>query len=157
MARRGLKLKVIGQGQEAVGLTSVLDRGQFSSLSFNLIQFKPLGMQASILGACPKPVMAGRASGIKMVGMAEVGTPISLDRVASGCVIFTLHQKTQKMASKDMIVRYHPCAPPHAYENRWGNPAKMQHNSVLGCRLQGCVKLSMMQGCVNDDLRADGL
>ena len=31
MARRGLKLKVTGQGQDAVGLTSILDRGEFSS------------------------------------------------------------------------------------------------------------------------------
>ena len=31
MARRRLKLKVTGQGQDAVGLTSILDRGQFSS------------------------------------------------------------------------------------------------------------------------------
>jgi len=39
----------------------------------------------------------GRASGIKMVGMAEMGAPISLDGVAA-CVIFILHQKIQKMA-----------------------------------------------------------
>jgi len=31
MARRGLKLKVTGQGRDAVGLTSILDQGQFSS------------------------------------------------------------------------------------------------------------------------------
>ena len=44
-------------------------------------------------------------AGIKMVGMAEVGAPISLDGVAvhpgccaSACVIFILHQKIQKMA-----------------------------------------------------------
>jgi len=31
MARRGLKLKVTGQGQDAVSLTSILNQGQFSS------------------------------------------------------------------------------------------------------------------------------
>jgi len=36
MARRGLKLKVRGQGQEAVGLTSILDRGQFFSVALTL-------------------------------------------------------------------------------------------------------------------------
>jgi len=67
-------------------------------------------MQASIFGACPKPgeigkVVPGRASGEKMVGMAEMGAPISLDGVqsfwivgVSGCVIFILHQTIQKMA-----------------------------------------------------------
>ena len=44
-------------------------------------------MQASIFGACLKPgyigrVVPGRASGIKMVGMAEMEAPISLDGVA---------------------------------------------------------------------------
>ena len=44
-------------------------------------------MQASIFGAYPKPgkigrVVAGRASSIKMVGMAEKGAPISLNGVA---------------------------------------------------------------------------
>jgi len=47
----------------------------------------------------------GRASGVKMMGMAEMGAPISLDRWqsiqivgTSVCVIFILHQKIQKMA-----------------------------------------------------------
>jgi len=47
----------------------------------------------------------GRASGVKMVGMAEMGAAISLDGVAvirvvgaSACVIFILHQIIQKMA-----------------------------------------------------------
>jgi len=31
MARRGLKLKVTGQGQDTFGLNSILDLGQFSS------------------------------------------------------------------------------------------------------------------------------
>jgi len=46
----------------------------------------------------------GRASSIKMVGMAEVGAPINLDGWqsiwivdVSACVIFILHQKIQKM------------------------------------------------------------
>jgi len=53
-------------------------------------------------------VVPGRAYGIKMMGMTEVGAPVSLNGVASigivgasACVIVTLHQKTQKMASKD--------------------------------------------------------
>jgi len=50
--------------------------------------------------------VSGRASGVKMVGMAEVRAPISLDGVAvesiriadaSAYVIFILHQKIQKM------------------------------------------------------------
>jgi len=32
VARRGLKLKVTVQGQEAVGLTSNVDRGKFSTV-----------------------------------------------------------------------------------------------------------------------------
>jgi len=32
MAHRELNLNVTGQSQDAVGLTSILDRGQFSSL-----------------------------------------------------------------------------------------------------------------------------
>jgi len=46
----------------------------------------------------------GRAFGVKMVGMAEMGAPINLDgwqsiRIVgvSACVIFILHQKIQKM------------------------------------------------------------
>jgi len=48
--------------------------------------------------------VSGRASGIKMVGMAEMGAPIwmgwhSIQIVGvSACVIFILHQKIQKMA-----------------------------------------------------------
>jgi len=51
--------------------------------------------------------MPGRTSGVKMVGIAEEGAPFSLDEVesihiigVSTYVIFTLHQETQKMASK---------------------------------------------------------
>jgi len=50
-------------------------------------------------------VVSGRASRVKMVGMAEMGAPISLDGAAvhldcgvSAYVIFILHQKIQKMA-----------------------------------------------------------
>ena len=43
-------------------------------------------MQASIFGADPSQDklggLSGRASGVKMVGMAEMGAPISLDGVA---------------------------------------------------------------------------
>jgi len=44
-------------------------------------------MQASISGACPKPgkngrVVSGTASIVKMVGMVEVGAPISLAGVS---------------------------------------------------------------------------
>jgi len=49
--------------------------------------------------------VSGRASGIKMVGMAEVGHQLvwmgwqCISIVgASACVIFILHQKIQKMA-----------------------------------------------------------
>ena len=49
--------------------------------------------------------MPGRALGIKMAGMAEIGAPINLDGWqsfqivgASAWVIFILHQKIQKMA-----------------------------------------------------------
>ena len=97
--------------------------------------------------------MPGRASGDKMVGMAEVGAPISLDewqsvRIvgASACVIFKLLQEIQKMANKDTIFGYHPVGAPHAYANRtWGNPAGMQHNPVLGRR----VMLMMTQGLMD--------
>jgi len=39
VARRGLKLKVTGQGQNTFGLTSILDRGQFSSFGCNCFLF----------------------------------------------------------------------------------------------------------------------
>ena len=79
--------------------------------------------------------------------------PISQDGVAlhpdCWCIcLFYLHfvQKIQKMANKDMTFGHHPMGPPHAYANRrWGNPARTQHNTVLG------------RSCVNDDLRADGV
>jgi len=48
--------------------------------------------------------VSGRASGVKLVEMVEVGVPVSLDGWesiwivgASVCVIFILHQNIQKM------------------------------------------------------------
>ena len=48
--------------------------------------------------------MPGSASSVKIVVMAEMGAPVSLDGVAvhpdccvSACVVFILHQKIQKM------------------------------------------------------------
>jgi len=97
--------------------------------------------------------VVARVYGIKMVGMMEAGAPICLDGVAcsqivavSVFVIFPFQQKTQKMACKNTILVYHPWVPPHGYANRrWGNPARMQHNSTNA------------EGCVDDDLRADKL
>jgi len=66
-------------------------------------------------------VVPGRASGIKMVGMAEVWAPISLDGVVvyldflciSLCYLqFILHQKIHKMANKDTMFGYHPVGAP---------------------------------------------
>ena len=59
----------------------------------------PVPSQDKLGGLCE--LVPGRVSGLKMVGMAEMGAPISLDGVAVGtsaCVIFILHQKIQKMA-----------------------------------------------------------
>jgi len=60
-----------------------------------------------------------------MVGMTEVGAPVSQDGVAvhpvcgaSACAIFILIRKIQKMVNKDMTFGYHPWAPPHVYANR---------------------------------------
>ena len=57
---------------------------------------------------------------MKMVGMVEVGAPISQDGVAvhqivgaAACVIFILLQKIQKMANKDMTFGYHFVGTPH--------------------------------------------
>jgi len=69
------------------------------------------GMQASIFGACPKPpkigrVVPGRASAVKMVGMAEVKAPISMD----------LQQKIQKMSKKDTTISVSGHGP-----RKWGS------------------------------------
>ena len=59
--------------------------------------------------------MAGKAPGVKMVVMMEVGSPISWDGVASSrivgasaFVIFFLRQKTQKMAYKIRLMGITP-------------------------------------------------
>ena len=59
--------------------------------------------------------MPGRASGVKMVGMADMWAPISLDVVAvhpdCWCICLRyLHfaPEIQKMANKDTIFGYHP-------------------------------------------------
>ena len=63
--------------------------------------------------------MTGRASGVKMVGMMEVGTPTdwmvwrpSKNFGASACIIFHLHHKTQKMACNSKNVGHHPVGAP---------------------------------------------
>jgi len=78
-----------------------------------------------------------------MVGMIEVGAPISLDRVvssqiigASAFVIFFLHHKTQKMACKNTIVGYNPMGTPTClHKQEVGNPARMQRRSMLRHRV----------------------
>jgi len=99
----------------------------------------------------------GRASSVKMVGMAEMGAPISQDGMAvyphCWCIClrylhFAPENPEDGKQRYDIWVSSHGHSP-HAYANRrWENPAGTQHKPVLGC---------IMQGCVNDDLRADGL
>ena len=98
--------------------------------------------------------MAGRAFGVKMVGIAEVAAPISQDGVASiqtvgasACIIFTLHQKTQKMMSKDTIVGYHPM----------GAPTCVRKQEVEKPSKSAAQLYARVQCCVSDDLRADGM
>ena len=63
--------------------------------------------------------VAGRASGIKTVGMAEVGAPISKYRwvasiqiVGASALLSSLWpEKKQKMVSNDMIIGRHMGAP----------------------------------------------
>jgi len=70
----------------------------------------------------------------------------SIRIVRVSAFIFTLHQKTQKMASKT-IVQYHPMgAPTCLCKQEVGKP---NQNAT-----QLCVKA---HGYVNDDLRTDGL
>ena len=89
-----------------------------------------------------------------MVGMAEVGAPITQDAVAvhPDCwcvsfVIFTLLQKIQKMANKDMTFGYHPVGTPTCLRKQ--EVGKPSWNAAQPC--------ARAQGCVNDELRADGL
>ena len=93
--------------------------------------------------------MPGRASGVKMVVMAEMGAPISQDGWQSfrtvgafACVIFILLLKIQNMANKDMKFGCHPVGDPTCLcRQEVGKPS---WNAAQPC-------------CVNDDLRADGL
>jgi len=89
----------------------------------------------------------GRASGIKMVGMAEVGAHNWCIVGAFACVIFSLLQKIQKMANIDMTFGYH----------RVGAPTCL-HKQEVGKHSQNAEQpCARMQGYVNDDLGADGL
>jgi len=84
-----------------------------------------------------------RASGVKMTWMAEVGTPISQDGVAvhpdCWCVCLCyLHfaPESPEDGEQRYEIWYHPMGTPHVYANRkWRNPARMQHNPVLGRRV----------------------
>jgi len=74
----------------------------------------------------------GRASGIKMVGIVEMGAPISLDgwqsiRIvgASACVIFILQQKIQKMVKCTFW-----------YQLTWVVPVKVQRAVKWLCVLK---------------------
>jgi len=72
------------------------------------------------------------ASGVKMVGMAEVGHQLvrmvwQSTRIvgASACVIFISIQKIQKMANKDMTFGYHRlCAPTCLFKQEVGKPSQ---------------------------------
>jgi len=89
----------------------------------------------------------------KMVRMAELGVPISQDgwqciRIvdAYACVIFILLQKIRKMANKGDI-----CISPRGHSTclRKQQVGKPSWNAAEPC--------ARAQGCVNDELRADGL
>jgi len=93
----------------------------------------------------------GRASGVKMVGMAEVGTPISLDGVAfrdCWCIclfFFTLYQKIQMAKKDDLWVLPRGC------------PMLLRKQEVRKPSQNAAQPCARAQGYVNDDLRADGL
>jgi len=80
---------------------------------------------------------------VKMGGGDGGGSLISSEGVAaswtvgvSTSVIFPCTIKVQKiMVGKSTIIGYHPVGAPHAYANRCGNPARMQHNPVLRRRV----------------------
>ena len=60
--------------------------------------------------------------------------------------------KIQKMANNDMSFGYHPMGAPTCLRKQ--EVGKPSWNAAQPCaRAQGCVA----QGCVHDDLRADGL
>jgi len=88
-----------------------------------------------------------------MVGMAEVGAPISQDGVQSirtvgapACDIFSL---LRKMANKDMTFEYHPMGAPTCL-------CKQEAEEPSGNAAQPCAR-AQAQGYINDDLKADGL
>jgi len=59
-----------------------------------------------------------------------------IPQLTKNLLLLSLLQKIQKMANKDKTFRYNPAGVPHTYATRrWGNPAGMQHNPVLGCRV----------------------
>ena len=91
----------------------------------------------------------------KMVGMAEVGVPVSQKGVsvhpdcwvgASACVIFILLQKNQKMANKDMTCGYHPV----------GAPTCQRKQEVGKPSWNAAQPHARAQGCVNDDCHECG-
>jgi len=93
----------------------------------------------------------GRASGVKMVEMVEVGHQLvrmgwQSIRIfgVSACVIFIL---LQKMANNDMTFGYHPVGAPTCLRKQ--EVGKPSWNSAQPC--------ARAQGYVNVDLRADGL
>jgi len=96
----------------------------------------------------------GRASGVKMMGIEEVGHQLvklgwwSIQIVgASACVTFILLQKIQKMTKKDVTFGYHPMGAPTCL-------CKQEVGKPSWTAAQPCVRV---QGCANDDLRARGL
>ena len=98
--------------------------------------------------------MPGRASSIKWWGWQRLGRRLvrmgwqSIRIVgASASVIFTLLQKIQKMANKHMTFGYHPMVAPTCLSKR--EVGKPSCNAAQPC--------DIAQGCVNNDLRADGL
>jgi len=114
-------------------------------------------MQTSTLVACPEPgqigrVMPGRASGVKVVGMAEVRAPISLDGwiyLDCWCICLCyLHFAPEN--PEDGKQRYDfwvsPCVAPTRL-------CKQEVEKPSQNAAQPCVRV---QGYVNDDLRADG-
>jgi len=66
---------------------------------------------------------------------------------AFACIILILLQKIQKIANKDMTFGYHPA----------GAPTYLRKQEVQKSNRNAAQPCAMAQGCVNDDLRADGL
>jgi len=96
----------------------------------------------------------GRASGVKWWGWQRLGCQLvrmgwqSIRIVsASVCVMFILLQKVQKMANKDMTFGYYPV----------GAPICLCKQKVEKPSWNAAQPFARADGCVNDDLRADGL